>query len=852
MNKAIMKPLSIILTLLLSLGSLTASAQELDRTFDYATPELDSLVASRMPELSVRIRFKQAKLRHNSKRASSILQALRQHDKKALKALKVKRPSKIDTLKLLPTIADTIVTEEEKVELVQSVLGTDAMQLATAGKKYVEDDDMLCAEIVLSTLKEKHPQFAYTAMLSSFISQRHAIELSKSDNFIDKMNKFNELNNAASQIEQIAELAADSVEAYRELLLTAGILRYQAEQGAACRANFDKALALHPSREDSLDMQIMLAEFDQMDSLLVEARHRYELYLDTEPVLVPCRYNSEIALNYLNTLGRLAYAESRDRKSSAGYKFLDEQADRFIHYDVSDIRFRRYKRQASYGLALADSVNYHDQYLKSVDYVFMHEFADSLYNFDDYYEAAIVAFKEQNYEANAECLRKAIPLYEDPRVTRSVTIDYLFDRLDIALNILGRNSERAEVQSLYADIKRRKLNDAYEPFNDYALMGIRYFNAMKGAEGIDSDVLSYYLKADSCFRLALARTELVDSLREKQNRVVYGTFFDNNNITAINLLQRTDCLTIVYERALKFYATKMEEYRNDPRYAQTLEDIEAYSRKLPLAMVSHVPDDNMRMAYYAQADKAYREAFDKADAKTISEVAELRANLVLNILKNTTGRNTRQFYIARLDSTMRTMVEKLQANPKLREHVGDVVTQHYVAYPKMLGMAAQFSDSTEFRTAIVERGDRVLAGYSRYMPDSYKLGFYRGQLYALISTSTKYDDENIVIRYTEAANKDIYMASAREQYNVLRYLMIHWYFRWESVTPRSDEDKRCVTMLRRYVDAVLEANPDDNIALQLKGIKILWDKSYDEAVNSGAYTYTPHDAVLQEAMQQAQ
>ncbi|MCQ2266788.1 MAG: hypothetical protein MJZ40_03665 [Bacteroidaceae bacterium] len=844
-----MKPLSIILTLLLSLSSLTANAQELYRTFDYATPKLDSLVAKAMPELALRIRNKQAQLMQNSQQASTILQAARHRDLKALKALKVTRPHKVDTLKLLSVIGDTIVTEEEKAELVYAILGNDPMQIATAGKHYLEEGDMLCADIVMSTLREKHPQFAYTAMLSAYISQHHALELSKSDNYIDKMNKFNELNHAASQIEQIAELAKDSVVSYRELLLTAGILRYQAEQSDACRADFDKVLSLRPSHEDSLDVQIMLAEFDQMDSLYVDARSRYELYLNTEPVLTLCRYNSEIALNYLNTLSHLAYAENRDKKSTAGYKFLNEQANRFINYDARDIRFRRYKRQANSGLALADSLNYYKHYVRSMDYVLKHEFADSLYTFDDYYEAAALAFKMKDYEANAEFLRKAIPLYEDPRVTRSVTIDYVFDRLDIALNILGRNEERAEAQALYADVKRNKLKESYEPFNDYALMGIRYFNAMKGAEGKDSDVLTYYLKADSCFRLALARTELVDSLREQQNRTVYNKFFDNNNITAINLLSGVDALTYVYEHAQKFYADKTKQYQGDSRYAQTLEDIQVYSRKMPLAMVSHVPDDNLRMQYYAQADKIYRDDFVKAGGRRISEVAEMRANLILNILKNTKGTSTRQFYVARLDSTMLNMVEYLHANPKLRDHVSEVITQHYAAYPKILGMAAQFSDSTEFRPAIVQRGDRVLAAYHKYIPDSYKLGFYRGQLYALISTSTQFDDENIVVRYTEAADKDLYLASAREQYNVLRYLMIHWYFRWESVTPKSDEDKCCVTMLRRYVDAVIEVNPDDNTALQLKSIKALWNPSYDEDVKSGAYIYKPNDAVLKEVQQ---
>lgn len=752
------------------------------------------------------------------------------------------------TLAALPDmaalLANTQLTEAEKAALVTSAIGTDREQLAAAAKWLIDQGKIEAAEAVHGVMLDRYMQYAYTDMVFAYLSLKRAERLAQATDNLSRDIRNAELNAAASKFEELAKQLTDNLEQRRTFLYVAGELRYQANQEEMCREDLEKVLQLQPSEEEEQDVRIMLAYFDRADAQMAlkendnvraaecyeRAINAYHQYLYSTPTLPHNTYTTEALDGYLFSLRNYAaFRRMMDGKSTE-YARLLKETDHFLTAFPNDINLYRNRRQALYGLALEDSLTYTAPYRKSVDYVLTQRFDENLYSYDDYYEAAVVAYQQADYEANVACLRRAIALYEDPQTTRSQTIDYLYDRMDMSLRIMGRESERAAAQKEYAEVKKSKLGDNYEPYSDYVRTGIRYFEAMKGAEGNDALALKYYLQADTCFQQALLRTEQVDSLRQN-NRYVFSTLFDNNNISAINILHTDSALNYVYARTLRFYSDKIAQYSGEEALKPTIDDLQAYSRKMPLAMVAHVADDALRRHYYQLADSQYSEAFANADAKHISEVAENRANLVLNIIKSSADPAERDRYIATLDSTMMSMADALQARPQLREYVGDVLTQHYVAYPKMLGMAQQFADSTAFRQALVEHADSTIARYTTYLPESYKVGFYRGQLYALISTSTQYDDAHIVQYYTEAASCDIYMATPREQLSVQRYLMIHWYYRWADAPAKSEEDRLSGRTLRRYVNAVYDLNPSDGVATQLKNMKQLWSATYDENPN---------------------
>lgn len=744
--------------------------------------------------------------------------------------------------KLLPIVcfcvalsASAQLSRHFNYSLPQTSSPTPQQQLAIEGKTLADKGLLVAADSVLRLMEADHPHYAYTQMLHAYLCQQRAEQLSASSDATDRANMRNELNEAASYLEQLADKAKDSASVCRSLLLSAADLRYQAEDDANARLDFQRILSLSPSRQDSLDVLLMQADFEQMDSLYAEAEAHYALYLNSVSPLPHDAYTANAAVGLLQCVNR-----------QKDYARLASLADRFLQHDPQDIRFYRYRRNALQGLAAADSASYAAPYRASVDYVLRHQFPDSLYTYDDYYAASAVAFQQQDFEANVACLQRCVELYEDPRVTRSQTADYLFERLDLTQRILGQEEGRAITRQQYAAFKQRKLGDSYEPLNDQITTGIRYYNALIQVKDNDPEALRLHALADSCFMQALRRTETVDSLMPRRREVI-SRYIDVNNVAAANTLVQPDNLDSLYARAVGFYAAKRDEYLPQPDCAETVDDLTAYIRKFPTIVVARTPDEAQRARYYALADSRLREDFEAATEAQLPDILRQRRTLVQNIVIREADPQLRLSYLHTLDSLHHAQADHLAARPQMQESVAEVLDEHYQAYINLIGQSGTFADSATFRTYLVERGDTALARYRRHLPQSYRTGMYRGQLYAQIDTSTKYDNPRIVDYYTQATEADLYLASAREQLAVQRYLMVHWYFQWmdEDVEPLSDEDKLYTAMLRRTTEAVYELNPDDTTAAQLKQMKALWNTKYDEACQSGQYIYRPADPVYE-------
>ena len=522
--------------------------------------------------------------------------------------------------------------------LPQSATPSVQEQLAIDGKTLADAGRLVEADSVLRVMEADFPHYAYTRMLHAYLCQKRAEQYAASSAVTDQTAMRLELNEAAAYIEQLAEQAKDSVEVCRTLLLTAADLRYQAEDDANARTDFQRILELRPSRQDSLDVYLMQADFEQMDSLYVEAQEHYALYLNSLSPLPHDAYTANAAVGYLQCMAR-----------QKQYAALSPQADRFIGHEPGDIRFRRYKRIAMRGLALTDSLTYAPQYYASLDYVLKGQFPDSLYSYDDYYSAADVALNgHDDVRGYADYMRRCFDLYPTLITDPGYPRDELFAQTQRALNVLGAHEEVARFRQEYAAIKRQTLGDEYEPYADYVNEGIAYYKAMqKVGSNNESDerVLHFYTLSDSCFLMAQQRVEAVDSLRGNMRSIIGNR--DVLDVALLNLLQADSLRSVHFLRmdnALAAFTTDDADLRDD---------VKAYRRNHIMAVLLQQP-----------AEKPYMERLDAsfdASAKKAEDILRAYKMLMEKSLEDVNN-EAAFFYLQHADSLLALQVRADSTN----------------------------------------------------------------------------------------------------------------------------------------------------------------------------------------------
>ena len=418
----------ILYAVILVLMPLASQAQEVYRTFDYQSPELTPTTVEAKVRIAEQLRQLQDHKLSESARAARIIAAYEANDKAALKLLKVKAAD-VDPNRLSNTVADTIVLETEKLAIVSGAMDDDKEQLAAVGKALVDEGNLFAAEAVLRTLQDKHPQYAYTHLLAAYYSQALGVVHGRATDNLSRQNKMNELNAAAAQFEELSESAKDSLDIYRELLFTAGSLRYEAQEEAMCRTDFEQVLRLHPSAADSIDIAVMLAYFDRVQAaealrngdapLALEYYDKslagYGSYILSSDTLPRDVYTADAIEGFLFCKSnRAALQRQKNPKDISGYRDLLKDTERFLAYRSDDIKPHRYKLSAYFQMCMADSTQFSSlrrEYEQSMAYITDGQFADSLYTYDDYNMAQQGATWLGDDAMRAKYIRKCIDTY---------------------------------------------------------------------------------------------------------------------------------------------------------------------------------------------------------------------------------------------------------------------------------------------------------------------------------------------------------------------------------------------------------------------------------------------------------
>lgn len=418
----------ILYAVILVLSPLASMAQEVYRTFDYQSPALTPATVEAKARIAEQLRQLHAHKLSESARAARIIAAYEANDKAALKLLKVKA-SDVNTNQLSNVVADTIILEAEKLAIVTGAMPDDKEQLAAVGKAFVDEEDLFAADAVLRTLQDKHPQYAYTHLLAAYHSQALGVVHGRAADNLSRQNKMNELNAAAARFEELSASAKDSLDIYRDLLFTAGTLRYEAQEEALCRTDLEQVLRLHPSPADSVDIAVMLAYFDRVQAaealrngdapLALEyydkALAGYGCYLLSSDSLPHDVYTADAIEGFLFCKSnRAALQRQKNPKDISGYRDLLSDTERFLAYSSDDIRPHRYKLSAYFQMCMADSAQFRslrNEYLRSMAYITDGQFPDSLYSYDDYNMAQQGATWLADDAMRAKYLRKCIAAY---------------------------------------------------------------------------------------------------------------------------------------------------------------------------------------------------------------------------------------------------------------------------------------------------------------------------------------------------------------------------------------------------------------------------------------------------------
>lgn len=420
----------------LAMSALNAGAQEVYRVFDYISEQPEESVGAAMPKLVNELRELKIKKTEASRQAQRILDAVAADDKATLKVLKV-TPSKINEEELKRTVSDTVLLENEKIALVERILGTKREQLAAAAKLYIDNGQLAPAAAVYSYLQEKHGQYAYTNMVFAYLSLKRAERYAAASDVLSRNSRNYELNSAASTIEDIAVLINDSVEIKRNLLYLAGELRYEGNQAEECRQDLYAVLKTKPSHEDSLDIGVMLAYFDRSDAVLAlkdsdnvraidcleRAIESYGAYLDPTRTLKKDLYTAEVIDGYLFCLNQRAEIKRSIRSNDiAAYDVVLNEANRFLNYRTDDIRIHRYKLNTYFQRCMADSTYFQkcrDTYIQSMEYITKQQFPDSLYQYRDYNMAQHGGRFDKDEALRARYLAKCYYTFDDINMDRS-------------------------------------------------------------------------------------------------------------------------------------------------------------------------------------------------------------------------------------------------------------------------------------------------------------------------------------------------------------------------------------------------------------------------------------------------
>lgn len=656
-------------------------------------------------------------------------------------------------------------------------------ELAAAAYTLVNGGHLDAAEVLANTLTDLHPNYAYTGMLKAYLAQARAIFYAEQYNLTQEASyrslAFSELTTGAYELEQVADMAQDSTATARSLLMAASEMRYQAEQGEGARADMARVLALHPSADDSLDILIMLADFDRMDSLYESARQRYETYYAARPELGRTPYDAAVGAGYLNTLYTLGLHDTPTMRQ------LSQEADRYILHAPQEIRYRRYKRQAAYALMLAEPQLGEDAYIASLQYVEERLFPDSIYDYDDYYAAADVARRTQQWDAYISHLRQCIALYEDPSVTRRQTLDDLYAYLTEALGGLERNEQLAHARRDYANVKKARLGQDYEPYYDTVNQGAAYFDAMKAAEQDEQEAARLYLLADSCFQTALQRTQTIDSLQLKQ-RVVIANYAYANHRTILYNLRTQGMVDSIYTYAVNDLQAKAAYYADSAHYEpEILTDIASYERNLTTILAEQAPSDTVRQHYFALAEQQLREAI-------------------------------------------------LKASPDERTAL---LALHYRLHGNRLLKALEQDDNAAAFQAL-QNGLQMLSSYEEVFDNSYIVPYYKAQIH--LTYDRRGDNQDAVDNYLLAA---LHTATAPEkvQHTIYVYLARYYYLEWgktwdDRETRYGPEDVENARRCKQYY-ALLRALPssltsEPNTVRIISAIEeedLLWKKAeYNE------------------------
>lgn len=327
----------------------------------------------------------------------------------------------------LAALVDSTADISTKVAMVDSLIGRDRAALSEAGKAFADQGKLAAADAVVLAMRERHSTYPYTTLLAAYVAQQRGMRYPSE---ADKRLRYSEFNDAAANLEALAELVADTIPLYREWLLAAGEMRFQAEDGVNARTDLEKVLSLRPSSADSLDIRIMLAKFDRGEAALAlkdsnyvfakeyydRAIEAYRAYLGSFKSLPKNAYTSGVIEDYLLSLNNRAYAERLSTGALGGYNTVLAESRRYASVKADDIKFQRYQLGAYFQLCTADSTlfeRYQGDYRQCMNYITEKRFPAASYTYEDYNYAQQWATYAGDRKMRAEYLEKCVETFDD-------------------------------------------------------------------------------------------------------------------------------------------------------------------------------------------------------------------------------------------------------------------------------------------------------------------------------------------------------------------------------------------------------------------------------------------------------
>lgn len=332
------------------------------------------------------------------------------------------------------------LSQDEAEEFVTKYLPLNREQLAVVCKDLIDREEMVAAGAIAEHLYTKEPRYPYTKLLRAYYHLHKADQ--EALNATDYTSYAATLLVVTDVFGQLAEAAKTDVEKRRTFNMIAGESAYLSGDDQATRNYLTRVLKDSPSPKDSLDVYVMLAQFERTgaaqalkDSDRVgaldfynRAIDFYSRYIQANPTLPTDQYASDVVEGYLFCLSNRAGVMKNMNNDVSGYRRLLQESNRFMEYNKDDIRTHRYKLTALFQLCAAETdaeghsfvfPKIKDDYLRSMEYVTNNQFPVEYYTYDDYNMTQQGATWNGDNELRAQYLNLALQNVDPTRISRT-------------------------------------------------------------------------------------------------------------------------------------------------------------------------------------------------------------------------------------------------------------------------------------------------------------------------------------------------------------------------------------------------------------------------------------------------